>query len=178
MNPIQIRDKHFTPFISEEKIQEEVARVASEINRDLAGEEPLLVSVLNGAFMFTADLMRNITVPHEVSFVKVASYEGTESTGTIKEMIGLNENIEGRSIIIVEDIVDTGFTMNYLVNALKARNPKEIRIATLLFKPEKLKVELNIDYVAMSIPNDFIVGYGLDYDGQGRNYRDIYVVAD
>lgn len=178
MNPIQIRDKHFTPFISEEKIQKEVARVASEINRDLAGEEPLLVSVLNGAFMFTADLMRNITVPHEVSFVKVASYEGTESTGTIKEMIGLNENIEGRSVIIVEDIVDTGFTMNYLVNALKAKNPKEIRIATLLFKPEKLQVELNIDYVAMSIPNDFIVGYGLDYDGQGRNYRDIYVVAE
>ncbi|MGL4852706.1 MAG: hypoxanthine phosphoribosyltransferase [Phocaeicola sp.] len=178
MNPIQIRDKHFTPFISEEKIQMEVARVASEINRDLAGQEPLLISVLNGAFMFTADLMRNLTVPHEVSFVKVASYEGTESTGKIKEMIGLNESIEGRSVIIVEDIVDTGFTMNYLVNTLKALNPKEIRIATLLFKPEKLQVELNIDYVAMSIPNDFIVGYGLDYDGQGRNYRDIYVVAD
>ncbi|MGL5957216.1 MAG: hypoxanthine phosphoribosyltransferase, partial [Phocaeicola sp.] len=156
----------------------EVARVANEINRDLAGEEPLLVSVLNGAFIFTADLMRNITLPHEVSFVRVASYEGTESTGTIKNLIGLNENIEGRSVIIVEDIVDTGFTMNYLVDALKAKNPKEVRIATLLLKPDKLKVELNIDYIAMSIPNDFIVGYGLDYDGQGRNYRDIYVVAE
>ncbi|MGL5938166.1 MAG: hypoxanthine phosphoribosyltransferase [Phocaeicola sp.] len=178
MNPIQIRDKHFTPFISEEKIQMEVARVASEINRDLAGEEPLLISVLNGAFMFTADLMRNLTIPHEVSFVKMASYEGTESTGVIKEMIGLNEDIEGRSIVLVEDIVDTGFTMTYLLKNLKARNPKEIRIATLLLKPDKLKVDLDIDYVAMTIPNDFIVGYGLDYDGQGRNYREIYVVAD
>ncbi|MGL5957187.1 MAG: hypoxanthine phosphoribosyltransferase [Phocaeicola sp.] len=178
MNPIQIRDKHFTPFISEEKIQMEVARVASEMNRDLAGEEPLLISVLNGAFMFTADLMRNLTIPHEVSFVKMASYEGTESTGVIKEMIGLNEDIEGRSIVLVEDIVDTGFTMTYLLKNLKARNPKEIRIATLLLKPDKLKVDLDIDYVAMTIPNDFIVGYGLDYDGQGRNYREIYVVAD
>lgn len=177
MNSIRIKDKEFTPFIPESEIQKEVARVANEINRDLAGQTPLLVSVLNGAFMFTADLMRNLTIENEVTFVKLASYEGTESTGSVKELVGLNESIEGRTIVIVEDIVDTGFTMKHLLETLKAMNPKEIRIASLLFKPEKLQVDLNIDYVAMRIPNDFIVGYGLDYDGQGRNYRDIYTVV-
>ena len=128
--------------------------------------------------MFTADLMKCLDLPCEISFVKLASYQGTSSTGKVKELVGLNEDITGRTVVIVEDIVDTGITMERVIETLRARNPKDIRIATLLVKPDKLKVNLNIDYVAMNIPNDFIVGYGLDYDGLGRNYRDIYVVDE
>ena len=178
MSTIQIKDKLFTKFITEDRILKEVSRVAEEINRDLEGTEPLFLSVLNGSFMFTADLMKRISIPCEISFVKLASYQGDSSTGKVKELVGLNENIEGRTVVIVEDIVDTGFTMERLVATLRARNPKEIRIATLLVKPDKLQVKLDIDYVAMNIPNDFIVGYGLDYDGKGRNYRDIYTVVN
>lgn len=178
MSTIQIKDKRFIPFIPEERILKEVARVADEINRDLAGCSPLFISVLNGSFMFTADLMKHLTIPAEVSFVKLASYEGTSSSGKMKELVGLNTDIEGRTVVIVEDIIDTGFTMQHLLETLRAKHPKDIRIATLLVKPDKLQVKLDIDYVAMQIPNDFIVGYGLDYDGLGRNYRDIYTVTD
>lgn len=178
MNVIQIKDKRFKTFIPEAEIQKEVARVGAEINRDLKDCNPLFISVLNGSFMFTADLMKHLDLPCEISFVKLASYQGTSSTGKVKELVGLNEDITGRTIVIVEDIVDTGITMERLIDTLRTRNPKEIRIATLLVKPDKLKVNLNIDYVAMNIPNDFIVGYGLDYDGLGRNYRDIYVVDE
>lgn len=178
MSVIQIKDKRFETFISEERILEEVTRVAKEISCDLQGSSPLFVSVLNGSFMFTADLMKRLDMPCEISFVKLASYEGTSSTGKVKELVGLNEDIAGRTIVIVEDIVDTGITMKRLIETLRARNPKEIRIATLLLKPDKLQVELDVHYVAMRIPNDFIVGYGLDYDGFGRNYRDIYKVTD
>ena len=155
-----------------------MARVADEINRDLADENPLFVSVLNGSFMFTSDLMKHLNMPCELSFVKLASYEGTSSTGKVKELVGLNNDITGRTVVIVEDIVDTGFTMERLIETLRQRNPKDIRIATLLVKPDKLQVKLDIHYVAMNIPNDFIVGYGLDYDGLGRNYRDIYTVVE
>lgn len=178
METIRIKDKQFKTFITEEQIQKEVARVGEEINRDLADANPLFVSVLNGSFMFTADLMKHVSVPCEISFVKLASYAGTSSTGKVKELVGLNDDITGRTIVIVEDIIDTGLTMERLIETLKARNPKEIRIATLLVKPDKLKVGLDINYIAMSIPNDFIVGYGLDYDGLGRNYRDIYTVIE
>lgn len=178
METIRIKDKQFKTFITEEQILKEVARVGEEINRDLADANPLFVSVLNGSFMFTADLMKHVSVPCEISFVKLASYAGTSSTGKVKELVGLNDDITGRTIVIVEDIIDTGLTMERLVETLKARNPKEIRIATLLVKPDKLKVDLDINYIAMSIPNDFIVGYGLDYDGLGRNYRDIYTVIE
>ena len=178
MDTIQIKDKRFTTFIPEERILREVERVASEINRDLEGTNPLFLSVLNGSFMFAADLMRNLTIPSEIFFVKLASYAGTSSTGKVKELVGLNDDIEGRTVVIVEDIVDTGVTMKHLLETLQAKNPKEIRIATLLLKPDKLKVDLNIHYIAMRIPNDFIVGYGLDYDGLGRNYRDIYTVIE
>lgn len=178
MDTIQIKDKRFTTFIPEEKILTEVARVADEINRDLSGSDPLFVSVLNGSFMFTADLMKRLTIPCEISFVKLASYEGTSTTGRVKELVGLNDDISGRTVVIVEDIVDTGLTMQRLLETLRAKNPKDIRIATLLVKPGKLQVDLKIDYVAMNIPNDFIVGYGLDYDGYGRNFRDIYIVED
>ena len=178
MSDIQIKDKSFTTFITEDKILKEVSRVADEINRDLAETEPLFLSVLNGSFMFTADLMKRINFPCDISFVKLASYQGTSSSGKVKELVGLNENIEGRTVVIVEDIIDTGFTMKGLVETLRSKNPKDIRIATLLVKPDKLQVKLDIDYVAMNIPNDFIVGYGLDYDGKGRNYRDIYTVVN
>ena len=178
METIQIKDKRFAISIPEEDILREVDRVAKEINRDLEGKHPLFLSVLNGSFMFTADLMKRITIPCEISFVKLTSYQGVASTGVIKEVIGLNEDIAGRTVVIVEDIVDTGLTMQRLLETLGTRNPKEIHIATLLVKPEKLKVDLNIEYVAMHIPNDFIVGYGLDYDGLGRNYRNIYTVVN
>lgn len=178
MQKIQIKDKYFRTFIPEADILREVRRVAGEISRDLRDSNPLFVSVLNGAFMFTADLMKCLDIPCEVSFVKLASYEGTESTGKVKELVGLDEDIAGRAVVIVEDIVDTGITMERLVGTLRKKNPKEIRIAALLVKPDKMQVELRLDYVAMKIPNDFIVGYGLDYDGQGRNYRDIYTVTD
>lgn len=178
MSSIRIKDKQFVTFLPEEKILQAVRRVADDINRDLADTQPVFVSILNGAFMFTADLMKLITLPCEVSFTKVASYEGTSSTGRVKELIGLNTDIEGRTVVIVEDIIDTGHTMKALLETLRARRPKDIRIATLLLKPGKLQVDLQVDYVAMSIPNEFIVGYGLDYDGLGRNYRDIYVVQE
>ncbi|MDR0940366.1 MAG: hypoxanthine phosphoribosyltransferase [Mediterranea sp.] len=177
METIQIKDKQFAVSIKAQDIQAEVIRVAGEINRDLAGQCPLFLSVLNGSFMFTSDLLKHITIPCEVSFVKLASYQGVTSTGVIKEVIGLNEDISGRTIVIVEDIVDTGLTMQRLLETLGTRNPAAIHIASLLLKPDKLKVDLDIEYVAMRIPNDFIVGYGLDYDGFGRNYPDIYTVV-
>jgi len=178
MKTIQIKDKLFSVSIPEQEILKGVSRVAEEINHDLAGKNPLFIAVLNGAFMFAADLFKRITIPCEISFVKLASYEGVSSTGKVKEVIGINEVLTGRTVVIVEDIVDTGLTMQRLLETLGTRNPKEIHIASLLVKEEKLKVKLNIDYKVLSIPNDFIVGYGLDYDGYGRNLPDIYTVVD
>ena len=178
MDTIKINDRQFTISIPEEKILKEVERLAAQINRDLEGKNPLFLCVLNGSFMFAADLFRRITIPAEISFVKLASYEGTASTGVIKEVIGLSENITGRTVVIVEDIVDTGCTMSKLIDDLGTREPEAIHICTLLLKPEKLKVDLDIEYVALEIPNDFIVGYGLDYDGYGRNLKDIYTVKN
>lgn len=177
-NFMRIKDKKFAVSIPEADILREVSRVAGEINRDLDGKNPLFLSVLNGSFMFTADLLKRITIPCEVSFVKLASYQGVASTGVVKEVIGINEDLCGRTVVIVEDIVDTGITMQRLLETLGTRRPKEIHIATLLLKPDKLKVNLDIEYVAMRIPNDFIVGYGLDYDGLGRNFKDIYTVVN
>lgn len=174
---IRIKDKTFAISIPEADILREVDRVAAELNRDLAGKAPLFLSVLNGSFMFMADLMKRIDIPCEVSFVKLASYQGAKSTGRVKELIGLNENLEGRTVVIVEDIVDSGLTMQRLVEQLAVHRPDKIHIVTLLLKPDRLTVDLDIEYVAMRIPNDFIVGYGLDYDGLGRNYKDIYTVV-
>ncbi|MBR1400870.1 MAG: hypoxanthine phosphoribosyltransferase [Prevotella sp.] len=178
MSIIQIKDKKFKPFIPEAQIRESIKAVADRINRDMEGKNPLFISVLNGAFVFTADLMRMITIPCEVSFVKLASYQGTTSTGTIKEVMGINEDLAGRHVIIVEDIVDTGLTMKRMIESLGTRNPASVHVCSLLVKPDKLKVDLNIEYAAMQIPNDFIVGYGLDYDQQGRNLPDIYSVVE
>lgn len=176
MNTIQVLDKEFGPSITAAEILTQVRRVASEINRDYQGESPLFLVVLNGAFIFAADLMREISLPSEVSFVKLASYEGTSTTGTVREVIGLNTDITGRPVIIVEDIVESGITMAHMIDTLKKQNPKSIDICTLLLKPKKMEVKLDIRYVAMEIPNDFILGYGLDYNGLGRGLKDIYTL--
>ncbi len=178
MSIVQIKDKRFKTFISEDEIQQRVKAVADRINHDMEGKKPLLLAVLNGSFVFAADLMRHITIPCEISFVKLASYEGTVSTGKVVEVMGLNEDITGRDVIIVEDIVDTGKTMERMLDTLGTRTPNSLHICTLLLKPEKLKIPLNIEYAAMEIPNDFIVGYGLDYDQEGRNLRDIYTLVE
>lgn len=176
MSTIQVLDKEFVTSIPANEIHEKVKDVAKQINSDYEGETPLFLVVLNGAFVFAADLMREINLPSEVSFVKLASYEGTSSTGTVREVIGLNTDITNRPVIIVEDIVESGITMAHMIETLKKQNPKSIDICTMLLKPEKLEVKLNIRYVAMEIPNDFILGYGLDYNGQGRGLKDIYTL--
>ncbi len=179
MDIVEVRDKKFAVSMPASLIQQRVNEMGSRISRELEGTTPIFLAVLNGSFVFAADLLRCVTIPCEISFVKVASYEGTSSTGSIKQLIGLNEELRGRTVVIVEDIIDSGLTMKELLELLKQYEPKEVRIATLLLKPENLKVDLDIDYTCFEIPNDFIVGYGLDYDGEGRNLPDIYtVVAD
>ena len=178
MSTVKILDKTFRTSIPESEILQRVKAVAERINRDMADKNPLFLAVLNGSFIFAADLMREITIPCEISFVKLASYEGTTSTGKITEVIGINEDLAGRTVVIVEDIVDTGLTMQRMIESLGTRNPASVHICALLVKPEKLQVDLNIEYAAMEIPNDFIVGYGLDYDQQGRNLRDIYTIVE
>lgn len=178
MSRVKIKDKTFETSISEAEIKQRVKELATRINHDMEGRNPLFLSVLNGAFVFTADLLREITIPCEVSFVKLASYEGVLSTGKVKEVIGLNVDISGRTIVIVEDIVDTGRTMRQMFDTLKMRNPASIHICTLFVKPDKLQEKLDIDYAAFSIPNDFIVGYGLDYDQQGRNLKEIFTLVN
>lgn len=178
MSTVKIHDKTFRTSIPESEILRRVKAVAERINHDMADKNPLFLAVLNGSFIFAADLLREITIPCEISFVKLASYAGTTSTGKVTEVIGINENLAGRHIIIVEDIVDTGRTMQRMIETLGTRNPASVHICTLLVKPEKLEVDLNIEYVALEIPNEFIVGYGLDYDQQGRNLRDIYTIVE
>ncbi len=175
---MKVIDKEFRVSIPEAEILKQVARVAAEINRDYAGQEPVFLAVLNGSFIFAADLLREITLPCEISFVKLASYEGVSTTGTVREVIGLNTDLTGRSVIMIEDIVDTGITMAHMLETLRKHNPKSIDICSLLVKPDKLQVNLDIRYRCLEIPNDFILGYGLDYDQQGRNTRDIYTVID
>ena len=175
---VQIKDKTFSLSISEKEIQEAVERVAQAINRDLEREDPLFICVLNGAFMFAGDLMKHVHIPSQLTFIKLASYEGLYTTGEVKEMIGLNESVVGRNVVVVEDIVDTGLTMERIIASLESKGAKSIRVATFLQKPEALQRDITVDYVAMKIPNEFIVGYGLDYDGYGRNLRDIYKVVE
>lgn len=172
---ITIKDKQFKPYIGAQKIQEAVKNIAKKINADLNNDFPIFLVVLNGSFMFAADLLREVTIPCEISFIKLSSYSGTSSSGTVTELIGLNENLNGRTVVIVEDIVDSGNTLEKLMNSLG--NTKQIKIAAALFKPEAYKKEHKIDYVGLTIKNEFVIGYGLDYDGQGRNLKDIYTLA-
>jgi len=174
---VTIKDKQFKPYISSEKILEAVKKVADKINKDLAGESPVFLAVLNGSFMFAADLMKEINLNCEISFVKLASYHGTTSSGTITELIGLNQDLTGRTVIILEDIVDTGNTVEKLAEILNNKNVKSFKIATAFFKPSAYTKKLKIDYIGLEIPNDFVVGYGLDYDGLGRNLKDVFVLA-
>lgn len=176
METIKVKDLSFKPFISEKEIQLSIQKVAQKINEDYKNKTPIFLGVLNGSFMFMGDLMKLIEVDCYTSFVKMASYEGTQSTGNINELIGLNEDIEGKDVILVEDIVDTGNTLVKLFEILKEKNPKSIRIVTLLYKPEAYKKQYKIDYVGKEIPNAFVLGYGLDYDGLGRNLSSIYVL--
>ncbi|MGE0561224.1 MAG: hypoxanthine phosphoribosyltransferase [Flavobacteriales bacterium] len=176
MTTIKIKDLSFKPFIGEEELQQLIKNVAQKINLEYKGQSPLFLGVLNGSFMFMGDLMKAIELECLVSFVKLASYEGTESKGSVNQLIGLNENLEGRDVIIVEDIVDTGNTLEKLYQIIEEKNPKSLKIATLLYKPEAYKKDFNIDFVAKEIPNNFVVGYGLDYDGYGRNLSSIYVL--
>ena len=169
MDTIQIKDKRFTTFIPEERILREVERVASEINRDLEGTNPLFLSVLNGSFMFAADLMRNLTISSEISFVKLASYAGTSSTGKVKELVGLNDDIEGRTVVIVEDIVDTGLTCQKLIEHFKSLNCRSVEICTMLDKPGRRTCRIFPKYVGFEIEDYFVIGYGLDYNEKYRN---------
>ena len=178
MNTVQVKDKQFALYIPEEEILARVKELANRMNTDLAGKNPLFLVVLNGSFVFAADLLRDITIPCEITFVRVASYEGVSSTGEVKQLLGLTQDIEGRTIIIIEDIIDTGLTMKELLRILEEKNPAEIHIASLLVKPDNLQVDLDIPYRCFDIANEFIVGYGLDYDHEGRNLRHIYQVVE
>lgn len=178
MNTIKVIDKQFSVSIPHEEIQARVEFLAERINHDYEGKNPVFLSVLNGAFMFTSDLMKHIMIDCEVQFVKLKSYEGTESTENVKTMMGLADEIKDRHVIIIEDIVDTGNTMEALLAQLEEKGVSSKKICTLLFKPEKFIKSFPIEYEGFRIPNDFVVGYGLDYDGMGRNFKDIYTIVE
>lgn len=176
---VDILDKTFQLYMPEEKILSVIEQMASKMNKELEGENPLFLCVLNGSFMFASDLFKHLDfVGLEISFVKLASYDGDKTTGKVKKLIGLNESLKGRTIVVLEDIVDTGITICDIQDQLKELEPKKVKIATLLLKPDALQKEVSLDYVGLEIPNDFIVGYGLDYSGCGRNLRDIYSVVN
>ena len=174
MKQVTIEDKTFGIYIQDQDIQQAIQTIANQMNVLYADKKPIFISVLNGAFMFTADLLKKIEVPCELSFIKLSSYSGTTSTGTVKEIVGLQEEISGRDLIVIEDIIDTGITMQKIISQLELKNPASIRIATLLLKPDSVKVPVKTDFVCFSIPDKFVVGYGLDLNGIGRNLPDIY----
>lgn len=174
MNSIQVHDKTFVPYLSSEEIQNRIAQLAQQISEEYANKQPLFLGILNGSFIFAADLFKQISIPASISFIKLVSYKGTSSTGTVITSIGLEEDLTDKDIIIVEDIVDTGKTLTEFIPSLSKQNPNSIKICTLLQKPDALKYPLDVDYIGFSIPNKFVVGYGLDYDGLGRNTSAIY----
>ena len=175
---IQVHDKLFKPFISEDKILEQVRRIADEMNKKLAQKDPIFLGILNGAFMFASDLYKQLTFPCQITFLKLASYSGTQSSGSVKQLIGINMELKNRVVVVLEDIVDTGVTLETILMQLSGFQPAEIQVATFLHKPEATIREVKLNYVGMEIPNDFILGYGLDYDGYGRNFKEIYQLVD
>lgn len=174
----QIKDRNFSIFINSQQLNNRIVELASTINKDVADKDPLFIGILNGSFMFAADLFKEFNFPCQISFIKIASYQGSKSTGNITELLGLKENIAGRHIILIEDIIDTGLTIKHLLEELIAKKPASLRIATLLLKREALKIEINPEYVGFEVPNKFLVGYGLDYDGYGRNLKHIYAEVE
>ncbi len=174
MQDIQVHDKKFAPYISADKIHEQIKRVASEINRDYEGKKPLFIAILNGSFMFAADIFKELTIEAEICFIKLASYKGTKSSGQVITAIGLDVDLVGREIIILEDIVDTGNTLTKFLPQINHHHPLSLKIAALLHKPEAMVHPIKIDYLGFIVPNKFLLGYGLDYDGLGRNLKEIY----
>lgn len=175
---LQLHDKQFVPFISAQEIEFSIVKIAAQVEDDFAEETPIFIGVLNGSFMVVSDFMKHYKGPCELSFVKMSSYEGTTSTNDVKQLIGLDQDLTGRSVVIIEDIVDTGNTLVALKELLKKQNVKHFKIATLFFKPEAFKQDIKIDYIGIRIPNKFIVGFGLDYDGLGRNLPEIYQLKE
>lgn len=175
---IKVKDKEFSVFINAAEIDAAVARVADSINKELKGKVPLFVVVLNGAFMFASDLLKKIKIENNISFVKLSSYTGTRSSQVVNELIGINEVVKGRTVVIVEDIIDSGLTMRRMLDILSQQEAADVRIATLVYKPNAFQSDFKIDYIGMEIPNDFIIGYGLDYDGFARNLPDIYKIVE
>ena len=175
---IKVHDKYFRKSISYEQLDKAIQTIADQLNHDLKDKEPLFLAVLNGAFMFSSELFKKLEFPCEISFVKLASYSGTSSTETVRQLIGFDEDIKGRTVIIIEDIVDTGLTMERILEQLRIMKAAEVKIATLLLKPEAFKGSYAVDYVGLEIPNDFIVGFGLDYNKHGRNFKDIYKIVE
>lgn len=179
MKNVTIHDKEFELFITAEKIRSIVEEMAEKMNKDFEGKNPLFLCILNGSFMFATEVFKRISLlDAEISFIKLASYSGTHTTGNVKQLIGLNEDLTGRTVIVLEDIVDSGLTIANTIEQIQAKNPADIKIATLLLKPDALQVKVPLDYIGFEIPNDFIVGYGLDYNGRGRNLIDIYKVTE
>ena len=178
MKTVKVLDKEFGIFIPQQEIEASIQNVADKINHDLDGKTPVFLVVLNGAFMFAAALLQRVTIPCEISFVKFSSYTGTTTTNNVRELIGLSQSLSGRTVVIVEDVVDTGLTMKYAVEKLHDLDAIDVRIATLFFKPNSFQFSFKVDYAAMNIGNEFIVGYGLDYNQQGRNLPDIYKIIE
>jgi len=176
MDKVRILDKEFKLFISDKQIQEAVEEIARRMNKELKGQKVFLIGILNGCFMFAADLVKHLDLDCTITFLKLASYQGTSSTGKVKRLIGLNEDIKDQTVVVLEDIVDTGITLDFIQKQLRGYEPAEIKLATLLFKPEACRQDISLDYVGIEIPDDFVVGYGLDYNGYGRNLRHIYTV--
>ncbi|WP_343668187.1 hypoxanthine phosphoribosyltransferase [Chitinophaga sp.] len=178
MSVIQVHDKQFTPYINAEKLQARIQELANAISKDLEGEKPLFIAILNGSFMFAADMFKYLTIEAEISFIKLASYKGMKSTGNVVQAIGLDEDLFGRTVVILEDIVDTGKTLSQFLPQLEHQQPKKLLVTSLLTKPEAMKYPIKIDYLGFSVPNKFLLGYGLDYDGLGRNLPEIYQLVE
>lgn len=178
MNTIEVNNKKFTPYITAAKISEQINTLAADLNRDYAGKRPLFIAILNGSFMFAADLFKALTIEAEICFIKLASYKGTKSTGNVITSIGLDEPLNGRHVVIVEDIVDTGKTLHEFLPQLFNQQPASLKIAALLHKPEALAHPVKIDYLGFNVPNKFLLGYGLDFDGLGRNLKEIYQLVE